>query len=73
MRIVEGGHLKSEGAKSLLRDGSKVIEVVELDLPLGDAEIGTFEGGTVTYKESQRKEYTVKASTYRQLRVKVQQ
>jgi len=37
---------------------------------LGDAEGGTYSGGTVTYLESKRAGYTVEPTTYRQLRRK---
>lgn len=37
---------------------------------LGDAEAATWPGGSLTYYETQRKGYTVQATTYRQLRLK---
>ncbi len=61
-----------ERAKSDLKAAKDQEEKSQaaLLLALGDAEIGKYEGGIVTYKESTRKSYTVAESSYRTLRIK---
>lgn len=58
--------------KEIARFQQKAAEVAEAKLlaVMGDAEVGTFPGGIVTYNQTTRKGYTVQETTYRVLRVK---
>lgn len=61
-----------EQAKSESKAAEKIKDAAEAALlaSLGDAESGIYAGGEVTYYETERKGYEVKATTYRSLRNK---
>jgi predicted phage-related endonuclease len=61
-----------EEAKQVAKNAEADAEAVKLAIiaALGDAEAGTFDGGTVTYFEQSRAGYTVQPTSFRTLRAK---